>query len=72
MNKRNLLAGLTSLPFLATMATIAKADSKTGKYTVPQNVKRIRVRSTFGDKEILDTSFRVKPGQVFIIEAIEE
>lgn len=73
MNKRKLMAGLSALPFLSLAATApAQAESKSGKYTVPNNVKRIRVRSFFGEKEILDTSFRVKPGQVFMIDAIEE
>jgi hypothetical protein len=70
MNKRYLLAGLGALPFLALSAKAGEA--KTGTYTVPKNVKKIRVRSTVGDKEVLDTNFRVVPGQKFIIDAIEE
>jgi hypothetical protein len=50
----------------------AYAENKSGTYTVPKNVKKIRVRSTIGEKEVLDTNFRVVPGQKFIIEAIEE
>ena len=72
MNKRNFLAGFAALPFIATAAAAQETAKKSGKYTVPENINRIRVRSFFGDKEILDTSFRVKPGQVFQIDAIEE
>jgi hypothetical protein len=69
VNKRLILAGLAALPFLAIGA---QAETKTGTYTVPKGVKKIRVRSTVGDKEVLDTNFRVVPGQKFIIDAIEE
>lgn len=68
MRKRLLLAALATLPFIGS----SRAEGKSGKYTVPDNVKKIRVRSYFGDKEVLDTNFRVKPGQVFVIDAIEE
>lgn len=69
MNKRLLLAGLTSLPFFA---TLANAAGKAGTYIVPKNVTLIRVRSTVDGKEVLDTNFRVVPGQKFMIEAVED
>lgn len=69
MNKRTLFGALTLLPIFA---TIAKAAGKTGTYTVPAGINLIRVKSYIGDKEVLDTHFRVEPGQKFVIEAVQE
>lgn len=68
MNKRYLLAALAVLPFVRPV----QAEAKTGTYVVPKNVKLIRVRSTIDGKEVLDTNFRVVPGQKFVIQAVEE
>jgi hypothetical protein len=72
MNKRVLIG--TAIGVAAGILSLEKAnaETKTGNYTVPKNVKRIRVRSFVGDKEVLDTHFRVVPGQKFVIDAIEE
>ena len=73
MNRRMILLGAGTLAASTACAVMtAQAQNKTGTYTVPKNVKLIRVRSLVGDKEVLDTNFRVVPGQKFIIDAIEE
>ena len=71
MKKRSLIAGLLTIPFFSGFAYAQKAKSA-GKYVVPTDVNLIRVRSFLGDKEVLDTNFKVNPGQVFIIEAVKE
>ena len=73
MNRRMILLGAGTLA-ASTVGTVmaAQSETKTGTYTVPKGVKLIRVRSLVGDKEVLDTNFRVVPGQKFIIDAIKD
>ncbi len=71
MNKRYLLAGLTSLPFFATLATAAQRNSATWK--VPAGIKKIRVRSWNADgTPDMDRTLNVEPNQTFRIDAIED
>lgn len=72
MNKRLLLAGLTALPFFATVAN-ATASKNSASWRVPSGITRIRVRSwnTDGSKDI-DRTLNVEPGQIFRIDAIED
>lgn len=71
MDKRSLLAGLTALPFFATMAHAAGKNS--ASWRVPAGIKKIRVRSWNPDgSRNLDRTLNVKPGEFFRIDAIEE
>lgn len=71
MDKRSLLAGLTALPFFATMAQAAGKNS--ASWRVPAGIKKIRVRSWNPDgSRNLDRTLNVKPGEFFRIDAIEE
>lgn len=72
MNKRGILAGLASLPFLATAAAAVPARNS-AVWKVPEGVKKIRVRSwnPNGSKD-MDRVLSVEPNQVFRIDAIEE
>ena len=67
--KRRYLWGMLLLPFLPRKASAA---TKSGKYVVPKDINLIRVRSFLVGKEVLDTNFKVDPGQVFLIEAVNE
>lgn len=71
MDKRSLLAGLTALPFFATMAHSSGKNS--ASWRVPAGIKKIRVRSWNPDgSRNLDRTLNVKPGEFFRIDAIEE
>lgn len=71
MNKRLLLAGLTALPFFATMANAAGKNS--ASWRVPAGITKIRVRSwkANGTKD-LDRTLSVEPGDFFRLDAIED
>lgn len=71
MNKRFLLAGLTALPFFATIANAAGKNS--ASWRVPAGITKIRVRSWNPDgSRNMDRTLNVKPGEFFRIDAIEE
>jgi hypothetical protein len=71
MNKRLLLAGLTALPFFATMVNAATKNS--ASWRVPAGVTKIRVRSWKADgSRDLDRTLNVEPGDFFRIDAIED
>lgn len=71
MNKRLLLAGLTSLPFFAIVANAAQRNSATWK--VPPGIRQIRVRSWNADgTPDMDRTLSVEPNQTFRIDAIED
>lgn len=73
MFRRSLLLGLTSLPFIGILTKSTEAaDKKSITWTVPKNVKRVRVRSW--DKtgnEVIDTNLNVNPDQVFKIDVLD-
>ncbi len=76
MNRRNWFLGLGALMVGAGAgASVAESSPKVYKgprsvsYTVPPDIKRIRVRSWKNDREVIDTHFRVEPGQIFRIDA---
>ena len=72
MNKRNLLAGLTALPFFAIVANAA-SQRNNATWKVPAGVTKIRVRSWNPDGSVdLDRTLNVEPNQVFRIDAIED
>lgn len=71
MNKRYLLAGLTALPFFATIAN-ASSSRNTATWKVPAGVNKIRVRSWNSDgTPDMDRTLDVEPNQTFRIDAIE-
>jgi len=71
MHKRLLLAGLTALPFFATVTNAAQRNSAV--WRVPAGVKKIRVRSWNADGSIdMDRTLNVSPNQTFRIDAIED
>ena len=75
MNRRALFGGLIGALALPATAMAAKTTSRcyeqgknSVRWTVPDNIKRIRVQSWSKDgNEVIDTHFSVKPGQVFQI-----
>ena len=68
ITKRTLIGGIFTLPFIS-----GKAEAQANKsYTVPDGVKRIRVQSFIGDKTVMDTTFKVVPGQKFVFDAVGE
>jgi len=70
MFRRSIIFGLTSLPFLATIAR--SEDKKSVTWRVPKNVKRIRVRSWDQEgNEVMDTNLNVRPDQVFKIDVLD-
>ncbi len=66
---RRTLWGFLLLPFLSVKS---EAAPKSGKYVVPKDINLIRVRSFLDGKEVLDTNFKVNPGQIFVIDAVNE
>lgn len=77
MYRRSLFLGLVGAmvaPIAARAATTKcfKQDQSTVDWTVPKDIKRIRVQSWSkeGD-EVIDTHFRVRPGQKFKISAVD-
>ena len=73
MNKRLLLAGLTSLPFFAVAASTATSQRNSAVWKVPAGVKKIRVRSWNADgTPDMDRTLNVEPNQTFRIDAIED
>ena len=80
IGRRGLVSGLALLlPASLTGAaagqkacvTTNRRDSVT--WTVPQGIKRIKVRSWSKDgSEVIDTHFRVQPGQVFQIDVARD
>lgn len=79
MNRRSLFSGLAAAgaalvtPVAMAMAApntrCFKQDQNSVDWTVPTNVKKIRVQSWSKDgNEVIDTHFSVKPGQSFRIE----
>jgi hypothetical protein len=71
MFRRQLMAGLTALPFFAIVANAAAKNHAVWK--VPPGVRKIRVRSWSPDGSIdLDRTLNVSPNQVFRIDAIED
>lgn len=72
MNKRSLLAGLTALPFFATIS-YAASQRNTATWKVPPGVQKIRVRSWNADgSPDMDRTLSVEPNQTFRIDAIED
>ena len=79
MDRRSLfagLAGIISLPFISKAADAESRCYEQGKnsvkWTVPNGINRIRVRSWSKDgDEVIDTHFSVKPGQVFQINVVK-
>lgn len=77
MYRRSLFLGLLGAvvaPVAARAAATTKCfkqDTNTVDWTVPKDIKRIRVQSWSkeGD-EVIDTHFRVRPGQKFRISAV--
>ena len=71
MFRRQLMAGLTALPFFAIVANAAAKNHAVWK--VPPGVRKIRVRSwTAKGVKDLDRTLNVEPGDVFRIDAIED
>lgn len=71
MFRRQLMAGLTALPFFAIVANAAARNNAVWK--VPPGVRKIRVRSWSPDGEPdIDRTLNVEPGEVFRIDAIED
>lgn len=80
MKRRFIFAALAAL--VPGVASQARADAKSCistnnkdsvSWTVPTSVKLIRVRSWSKDgDEVIDTHFRVRPGQVFQINVVKE
>lgn len=72
MNKRKILAGLASLPFITVVAEAA-AQRNTATWKVPPGIKKIRVRSWNADgSPDMDRTLSVEPNQTFRIDAIED
>lgn len=72
MKKRHLLAGLTALPFFATMS-YAATQRNNATWKVPAGVTKIRVRSWNADgTPDMDRTLNVEPNQIFRIDAIED
>ena len=70
LSRRKLFSGLVAGVAAVTPAAAAtSASQRSVTYMVPKNVRKIRVRSWKGDREILNTSFSVEPGQMFRIDA---
>ena len=69
LSRRKLFGGLLVGAAAVVPTAAESATKKSVTYMVPANVKRIRVRSWKGDREILNTSFSEEPGQMFRIEA---
>ena len=71
MNKRLILAGLTALPFFATMTNAAAKNS--ASWRVPAGITKIRVRSWKADgSKDMDRTLNVEPGDFFRLDAIED
>lgn len=72
MDRRSWFLGLGALVFgagAASAATKQYSGPRSVTYTVPEGIKRIRVRSFKGKREVIDTHFPVEPGQTFRIDA---
>lgn len=70
MNKRNIfgaLALLATAPFFDRKAEAARTSAT---FSVPNGVRRIRVKSYKHGKIVIDTMLNVEPGQIFKIEAV--
>jgi hypothetical protein len=74
MDKRLLLAGLTALPFFATVTNAANLNGRnTATWKVPPGVTKIRVRSWTPDgRKDMDRTLNVEPGELFRLDAIED
>lgn len=72
MKKRMFMAGALALAALPTKAEAQEDEAADVTYVVPKGVNSIRVRSFVGDKKVLDTNFKVTPGQRFRINAAEQ
>lgn len=78
MDRRSIFGGLIALiatPIAATAATAKKCfnqDQNSVQWTVPKNITKIRVRSWSKErKEVIDTHFSVREGQVFRIDVVD-
>lgn len=70
LSRRKLFGSLVAGVAAVTPAVAATGTSqKSVTYMVPKGIRRIRVRSYKGDREIIDTHFSVEPGQIFKIDA---
>jgi len=73
LSRRKLFSGLVAGVAAVTPAVAATSPAGTSQksvtYMVPKGIRRIRVRSWKGDREIIDTHFSVEPGQMFKIDA---
>lgn len=78
MDRRALFGGLLGVLSMPAMAAAAKntrcyeQGKNSVRWTVPDNIKRIRVQSWSKEgNEVIDTHFSVKPGQVFQIDVVK-
>lgn len=72
MFRRSMLFGLIALPFAGIMSKAETASNKSITWTVPKNVKRIRVRAwDKSGNEVIDTNLNVNPDQVFKIDVLD-
>lgn len=78
MYRRSLFLGLLGVVMAPVAARAAstkcfKQDTNTVEWTVPKDIKKIRVQSWSKDgDEVIDTHFRVRPGQKFKISAVND
>lgn len=81
MDRRNLFGGLVAAvggilltkPALSQSKNCYTKDKNSVRWTVPSDIRRIKVRSWSKDgDEVIDTHFRVRPGQVFQIDVVNE
>lgn len=78
MDRRSIFGGLIALiatPIAAKAATAKKCfnqDQNSVEWRVPKNITKIRVRSWSKErKEVIDTHFSVREGQVFRIDVVD-
>lgn len=77
MDRRSIFGSLVALAafpataFAASSKKCFNQDQNSVEWTVPKGIKKIRVRSWSNERgEIIDTNFRVKEGQVFRIDVV--
>lgn len=63
----SVFGGLTQL---ASTETQAQTNDKTMSFTIPKDVKKIRVVSTYQNDTVLDTVLPVKETQKFIVSTV--
>lgn len=60
-----------ALLYFALGAVVTIAAQTTWSWTVPEGVDKIQVTSVRGDNTVLNTTFRVEPGQTFKLEVVK-